>query len=131
MLRCLAAVAIATVAGSAALLPVGVASASPAANSDHAELVGVLGYEGGAAPGGFHPTSGSVRVEFDSEPLTLRQSVGKSGHFEIGLAPGGYTVIGCGPTASSSPSAQCSKPKNITLTAGEVRHIKLVWALAP
>jgi hypothetical protein len=97
-----------------------------------AELVGELGFEGGAYPGGFHPTAGSVEVEFTSVPLVLEHAVGPSGHFKISLTPGSYTVIGCGPSSSTgSASSQCSKPKNITLTSGEVDHIRLVWAYAP
>lgn len=96
-----------------------------------AALVGELGIEGGAAPGGFHPTAGTVEVEFKSTPLTLEKHVGKSGHFDISLSPGHYTVTGCGPAASGSNSNQCSRPKNIHLMPGEVDHIRLVWALVP
>jgi hypothetical protein len=41
-----------------------------------AVLVGKLGFEGGPYPGGFHPTSGSVEVEFHSVPLVLKRPVG-------------------------------------------------------
>jgi hypothetical protein len=95
-------------------------------------LVGKLGFEGGPYPGGFHPTAGSVEVEFYSVPLVLEQPVGSSGRFKIPLSAGKYTVIGCGPsTSGGSASGQCSKPRNITLKPGEVDHIKLVWAYAP
>ncbi len=93
-------------------------------------LVGVLGYEGGPAPGGFHRTSGSVEVEFANVPLALEKKVGSSGHFRIPLGPGTYTVIGCGPSSDGSQPL-CTKPKNVTLKAGEVDHLRLVWALAP
>jgi len=97
-----------------------------------AVLVGKLGVEGGAYPGRFHPTAGSVEVEFYSVPLTLKQPVGPSGQFKIPLAAGKYTVIGCGPSASSgSTSGQCSKPRSLTLKPGEVDHIRLVWAQVP
>jgi hypothetical protein len=100
--------------------------------SSQAVLVGELGYEGGASPGGFHATAGSVEVDFYSVPLTLEQPVGPSGRFKISLAAGKYTVIGCGPSASTSTAGgQCSKPKNLTLASGEVDHIRLVWAYAP
>lgn len=89
-------------------------------------IVGQLGYEGGAYPGGFHPTAGTVEVEFNNQPLVLEKHVGKSGNFHIKLSPGGYTVIGCGPSGS-----QCSQPQNITLVSGEVDHIQLIWAYAP
>jgi len=109
-----------------------VAAAQAATPTSHkAVLAGELGYEGGAYPGKFHPTSGTVEVEFYSQPLVLEQHVGSSGHFRITLAPGKYTVIGCGPSASGSSQGQCSKPKNITLSSGEVHFIKLVWAMVP
>ena len=40
-------------------------------------LVGELGIEGGAAPGGFHPTAGTVEVEFKSVPLVLDKARGQ------------------------------------------------------
>jgi|SRR5580658_2581974 hypothetical protein len=89
-------------------------------------IVGQLGYDGGAAPGGFHPTAGTVEVEFNNQPLVLEKHVGKSGNFHIKLSPGGYTVIGCGPSGN-----QCSQPQDITLVRGEVDHIQLVWAYTP
>jgi hypothetical protein len=89
-------------------------------------IIGQLGYDGGAFPGGFHPTAGTVEVEFNNQPLVLEKHVGKSGNFHIKLSPGGYTVIGCGPSGS-----QCSQPQNITLAPGEVDHIQLVWAHTP
>jgi hypothetical protein len=94
-------------------------------------IVGELGFEGGAAPGKFHPTAGTVEVQFKSVPLTLEKHVGKSGHFAIRLSPGNYTVIGCGPAASSTSTGQCSKPKNIHLVSGEVDYLKLIWAYVP
>jgi hypothetical protein len=99
-------------------------------SAKRAAIVGELGYEGGAAPGGFHPTAGTVEVEFNSVPLTLEKHVGKSGHFHIELSPGSYTVIGCGPAASGGNSL-CSQPQNITLVAGEVDNIQLIWAYVP
>ena len=119
--------ALALSAGSVAV--VGLLAASPGAATaagQRSAIVGQLGYEGGAYPGGFHPTSGTVEVEFNNQPLVLEKHVGKSGNFHIKLSPGGYTVIGCGPSGS-----QCSQPQNITLTRGEVDHIQLVWAYTP
>ena len=102
------------------------------ATSNDAVLVGELGFEGGAYPGGFHLTAGSVVVQFDLQPLVLDHPVGPSGHFRIRLTAGNYTVSGCSPSSSSSAvGGQCSKPVNVTLTPGEVDHIKLVWAYAP
>ena len=91
-------------------------------------IVGELGIEGGAYPGTFHPTAGTVEVEFNSVPLALLKHVGKSGKFNIKLSPGSYTVIGCGPKNSGN---QCSQPQNITLKTGEMDHIQLVWAYLP
>jgi hypothetical protein len=102
--------------------------------SQQSAIVGELGYEGGAvAPGGFHPTAGTVQVQFSSVPLTLEKHVGKSGHFDVKLSPGKYTVIGCGPASSSAStgSSRCSKPKKIDLVKGEVDHFKLIWAYVP
>ena len=95
-------------------------------------LVGELGYEGGAFPGGFHPTAGTVEVEFHSLPLVLLKHVGPSGRFRIPLGRGEYTVIGCGPSASVLPAAgECSSPLSVDLKSGEVDHVKLVWAYVP
>jgi hypothetical protein len=94
-------------------------------------LVGELGIEGGPYPGGFHPTAGTVEVEFSFLPLILEKAVGSSGQFKIPVGPGTYTVIGCGPTASGTPSSQCSAPQTITLSPGEVGYIQLIWAYAP
>ena len=104
--------------------------AAPAnASAGHpSAIVGQLGVEGGAYPNGFQPTAGTVEVEFNSHPLVLIKHVGKSGNFDITLSPGSYTVIGCGPKNSSN---QCSQPQDITLVAGEVDHIQLVWAYRP
>jgi hypothetical protein len=94
-------------------------------------IAGQLGYEGGAIPGGFHPTAGTVEVEFNSVPLVLEHHVGTSGTFHIKLPPGSYTVIGCGPASSTAASGQCSQPQTIQLVAGEVDHIQLIWARVP
>jgi hypothetical protein len=120
-------------ASSIGVLAIGATPAHASGPTSGAELVGKLGYEGGAPPGGLHRTSGSVVVNFDGPtPISLEKKVGPSGHFKIPLPAGSYTVIGCGPSSSGSAGgAQCSKPMNITLTSGEVDHIKLVWALVP
>jgi hypothetical protein len=91
-------------------------------------IVGELGVDGGAYPGQFQPTAGTVEVEYNSIPLALVKHVGKSGKFDIKLSPGSYTVFGCGPKKSAS---QCSQPQDINLAAGEVDHIQLVWAHLP
>ncbi len=123
--------ALALSATSIAVIGVQAVPAHAATNSGHhSAIVGELGYEGGATPGRFHPTSGIVEVEFNSVPLVLEKHVGKSGHFSINLSPGSYTVIGCGPATSTS-SGQCSQPQNINLAPGEVDHIQLIWAYVP
>ena len=91
-----------------------------------AAIVGELGLEAG--PGAFHPTAGTVEVEFNSQPLTLVKHVGDSGKFAIKLSPGSYTVLGCGPKKSGN---QCSQAQDISLATGEVDHIQLVWAVLP
>jgi hypothetical protein len=118
-----------------ALTAVGVQAAPALASSavvpnSTSAIVGVLGYEGGGPSTKFHPTSGTVEVEFTNPPLVLLKKVGDSGHFRIGLQPGSYTVIGCGPS-SSGGSPLCGQPQNITLKAGEVDHIRLIWAYVP
>lgn len=124
--------ALALSTGSLALVGLQAAPAQAATTAgQRALLVGELGFEGGAYPGGFHPTAGTVEVEFDSQPLVLEKKVGRSGQFKIKLSPGKYTVLGCGPTASGSPSSQCSAPQKVSLAAGEVDFVELVWAYAP
>ncbi len=125
--------ALAVSAGSVGIIALQAGPAQAIASKGQSELVGKLGYEGGALPGKFHPTAGSVVVNFDGPtPLSLEKHVGPSGHFKVKLPAGQYTVTGCGPSASgTAPSGQCSKPVEITLTSGEVDHITLVWAMVP
>ena len=125
--------ALALSASSIALIGLQAAPAHAGTTATHrSAIVGKLGFEGGAVPGGFHPTAGTVEVEFNSVPLVLVKHVGKSGHFHIKLSPGNYTVIGCGPATSANPAnGQCSQPQNITLAVGEVDHIRLIWAYVP
>lgn len=96
-----------------------------------AEVVGRLGYEGGAFPGTFTPTAGTVFVQFDLRPLELVRSVGASGSFALHLASGTYTLTGCGPGNPTSPVGPCGRSKTVTLTANEKVHVQLVWLLAP
>ena len=88
-------------------------------------IVGTLGYEGGAYPRGFHPTAGRVTVEFNNLPLVLLQRVGPSGHFQIPLPPGTYTVTGCG------QGGLCGRPKTVIVRPDQVRQIRLIWAFVP
>jgi hypothetical protein len=96
-------------------------------------LVGELGVEGGAYPGGFHPTAGEVEVIFDGpNPLALLKKVGPSGHFKILLPSGKYTVIGCGPGTTTPPIGNnCSKPITVELLPGQLDKVQLVWAYVP
>ena len=93
-------------------------------------VVGELGYVGGAATG-FHPTAGTVEVEFNSVPLVIEHHVGASGKFGFKLSPGSYTLIGCGPATSTTGGGLCGRPQTVTLVAGEVDHIRLIWAMVP
>jgi hypothetical protein len=121
--------ALALFASSVSVIGLQAASAHASTNSGpNSAIVGELGVEGGAYPGTFKPTAGTVEVEFNSVPLTLLKHVGKSGKFDIKLSPGSYTVIGCGPKNSGN---QCSQPQDITLVSGETDHIQLVWAYLP
>jgi hypothetical protein len=122
--------AVVTLSIGAALLGVQTASsgASASAPAKRAVLEGRLGWAGGPAPSGFHPTSGTVRIGYANPPIVVVHKVGKSGHFKFTLSAGTYTVTGCGPSSSGGTSPQCSKPKTIKLRSGEVDHIKLVWA---
>jgi hypothetical protein len=95
------------------------------------EIVGQLGYVGGAPPEGFHPTAGTVEVEFTVDPIVLVKKVGPSGKFVLRLEPGEYTLIGCGPASSTGSAGPCGQPVTVTLAAGEVDHVRLVWAYVP
>jgi hypothetical protein len=118
-----------------AISAVGIQAAPALASSNVAPtsksaIVGVLGYEGGGPTNKFHPTSGTVEVEFMNPPLVLEKKVGDTGHFRIPLGPGNYAVIGCGPSSSGS-TPLCGQPQNVTLKAGEVDHIRVIWAYVP
>ncbi len=96
-----------------------------------AKIIGQLGIEGGAYPGTFRPTAGTVVVDLDLHPLVLVKSVGKSGKFDLHLSPGTYTLTGCGPATSTSPVGQCGQAQTATLTPHERDHVRLVWLMAP
>jgi hypothetical protein len=100
------------------------------APTQRSSIVGELGFVGGASTG-FHPTAGTVEVEFNSVPLVIEHHVGKSGKFAFKLSPGSYTVTGCGPSTSTTGGGLCSPPQTIKLVAGEVDHIRLIWAMVP
>jgi hypothetical protein len=66
--------ALALSAGSIALIGLQAAPAHAGTTpTQRSAIVGELGYEGGAVTsGGFHPTAGTVEVEFNSVPLVGR-----------------------------------------------------------
>ncbi|MGH9016201.1 MAG: hypothetical protein ACRDY1_00500 [Acidimicrobiales bacterium] len=105
------------------------AASTTRSSAPKAVLKGVLGYEGGASTK-LHPTSGTVSVSFDKLPLVLEVPVGSSGHFHVKLSPGGYEVSGCGPS-SNGGQPLCGQAQAVTLKAGEVDHIQVVWAYTP
>jgi hypothetical protein len=123
--------ALALVTSGAAAIGLQATPAHAAVPTTRALLVGELGIEGGAPPGGFHPTAGVVEVEFARLPLVIEKKVGRSGQFRIPLGPGTYTVIGCGPGANGGPNGICSQPQTITLAPGQVDFLELVWAHVP
>jgi hypothetical protein len=98
-----------------------VAAQSP---SPHGVIAGQLGFEGGPYPGGFHPTAGVVKY---AGPQTGRVKVPGSGDFTVDVAPGAYTLIGCGGTRNE----QCGPTQDITVKAHKTSHVQVVWLLAP
>lgn len=124
---------IAAAAATGVLAVTGLAAppAQAATSTGGSEIIGQLGYEGGAFPGTFKPTAGTVIVQFSMHPLVLVKSVGKSGSFTLPLAPGTYTLTGCGPGTSASPVGHCGQPQTITLAPHEKDHVRLIWLMAP
>jgi len=88
-------------------------------------ITGQLGFEGGPAPGGFHPTAGLVKVA-GSKTIELVK-VPESGNFTVHVKPGGYALTGCGGTQDN----QCGPRQDVTVKAGATTHVQVVWALAP
>jgi hypothetical protein len=125
--RVASAVVLATVATSLALGAVtttaAVAAASPV--TSHGVITGQLGYEGGAYPGGFHPTAGVVRFAGPQKVGPVK--VPKSGHFTVPVEPGVYKLTGC----SGTKNRQCGLPEKVTVKARTTRHVKVIWLLAP
>jgi hypothetical protein len=117
------------------VVALGVLAATPtavsASSTGRSRLVGELGYEGGAAPAPFHPTAGTVEVWFTLNPLVLDWKVGPSGRFKIPLGPGTYAIVGCGPTSTAASAPLCGNKTTVTLRAGEVHRVRVVWAYAP
>ena len=125
--RVVAGVVVATAAAALALGPVDtsatVAAASPM--SPHGVISGQLGYEGGAYPGGFHPTAGLVKFVGPQTVGTVK--VPESGDFTVDVVPGDYTLTGC----SGTKNRQCGPPQQVTVKAHTTRHVRVVWLLAP
>jgi hypothetical protein len=97
---------------------------SPTAHSRGA-IAGQLGIEGGPCCVDLHPTAGLVKV---AGPESVRAvKVPKSGDFTIHVAPGSYTLTGCGGTKDK----QCGPAQDVTVQAGTTTQVQVVWLLAP
>jgi hypothetical protein len=120
----LLATAAATIALGAVDTTAGVAAATPLMTS-HGAIVGQLGYEGGAYPGGFHPTAGLVK--FTGPQKVAPVKVPQSGDFSVHVVPGDYTLTGCGGTKNK----QCGPPQQVTVKARATTHVQVPWLLAP
>ena len=118
-------------AGTFALTGLVAVPAQAATPKGGAEIIGKLGYEGGAYPGTIKPTAGTVIVQFVDHPLELVHAVGPSGSFTLPLSPGTYTLTGCGPGTSASPVGTCGRPVTVILAPHEKDHLELVWLMAP
>ncbi len=93
-------------------------------------VAGQIGYEGGAFPGGFHPTSGSVKIVAATASASKVLEVGNSGNFKVLLAPGKYTFIGC----AQAHAVQCAQKglwQKVTVKSGSTQSVQLVTFLAP
>ena len=91
--------ALAASMGSIGLIALQAAPAHAIGPKGQGELVGKLGYEGGAAPGGFHPTSGSVILNYDGKTPNYaeeaRRSLRPLPHSAPGRALHGHRVRTC------------------------------------
>lgn len=125
-LRLASVVVLATVAGVAlgAVPTTVVAAANPSATS-HGVISGQLGFEGGAYPGRFHPTAGLVKFAGPQKVEPVK--VPESGDFTVHVAPGDYTLTGCGGTKNR----QCGPPQQVTVKARATSHVQVPWLLAP
>jgi len=101
------------------------ATTTPTAKATDGTITGQLGFEGGPAPGGFHATAGLVQVA-GSKTVELVK-VPTSGNFTVHVQPGRYSLTGCG----GAKDDQCGSPQNVTVTAGAVKHVQVVWAFVP
>jgi hypothetical protein len=91
----------------------------------HGVIAGQLGFEGGPAPGGFHPTAGVVK--FVGPQKVGRVKVPESGSFTVDVMPGIYTLTGCGGTKNR----QCGSSQDVIVKAQKTSHVQVVWLLAP
>lgn len=108
-----------------AVTPTPVAASMHADSAADGTITGQLGYEGGAYPGGFHPTAGVVQIA--GAGLTELQNVPKSGDFTVHVVPARYTLTGC----SGTNDTQCGQPMHVKVKTGRTKLVQVVWLLAP
>jgi hypothetical protein len=99
--------------------------ATATASTPRGVITGQLGYEGGAYPGLFHPTAGVVK--FVGSKSFGRVKVPKSGDFTVDVAPGQYTLTGCGGTKNR----QCGPSEQVIVKTRTTTHVQVPWLLAP
>ncbi len=119
---------IAVVAVFAGLIaPVG-AYAHTSPKPAYGTVTGQVGYEGGAFPGGFHATTGSVKISNASSVRVVE--VPTVAGFSVALSPGAYTFVGC----AGAHATQCPVSflwQTIVVKAGSTQTVQLVTFLAP
>lgn len=94
----------------------------------HGTVNGQVGYEGGAYPGGFHATSGSVKISNASAVRVVE--VPTAAGFSVTLDPGTYTFVGC----AGAQATQCAASylwQTVVVKAGSTQTVQLVTFLAP
>jgi hypothetical protein len=91
----------------------------------HGVIAGQLGFEGGAYPGGFHPTAGLVKFVGPEKVRPIK--VPESGDFTMRVVPGVYTLTGCGGTRNR----QCGPPQQVTVKTRTTSRVQVAWLLAP
>jgi hypothetical protein len=117
------ATAIATIAFGAVGTNAAIAEAST--STPHGVIAGQLGFEGGAYPGGFHPTAGLVKFKGPQKVGPVK--VPDSGNFTVHAVPGDYTLTGC----SGTKNRQCGSPQQVIVKARKTSRVQVVWLLAP
>lgn len=117
------ATAAATIAFGVVNTTAALAGASPL--TPHGVIAGQLGFEGGAYPGGFHPTAGLVKFVGPQKVGPVK--VPESGAFTVHVVPGDYTLTGC----SGTKNRQCGPPQQVAVKARTTSRVQVVWLLAP